>query len=153
MSETMCNVRIGIDPGKKGGFAVLIDGKVWKAEVWDDVEFVDTMRQVSQMRTVARAAVEKVGARPGQGVSSMFSFGKSAGFIEGVLAAFDIPYQLVPPQKWKSEFGLNSDKQKSIEVCHKLFPDVDLLATPRCKKPSDGKAESILIGCFAYRHF
>ena len=149
----MCNVRIGIDPGKKGGFAVLIDGKVWKAEVWDDVEFVDTMRQVSQMRTVARAAVEKVGARPGQGISSMFSFGKSAGFIEGVLAAFDIPYQLVPPQKWKSEFGLNSDKQKSIEVCHKLFPDVDLLATPRCKKPSDGKAESILIGCFAYRHF
>ena len=146
-------VRIGIDPGKKGGFAVLIDGKVWKAEVWDDAEFVNTMRQVSQMRTVARAAVEKVGAVKGNGVTSMFSFGKSAGFIEGVLATLDIPYQLISPQKWKAEFGLNSDKQKSIEVCHKLFPDVDLLATPRCKKPSDGKAESILIGCFAYRHF
>lgn len=146
-------VTIGVDPGKKGGFAVLIDGKVWKAEVWDDAEFVDTMRQVSQMRTVARAAVEKVGAMPGQGLVSTFSFGKSAGFIEGTLAAFDIPYQLISPQKWKAEFGLNSDKQKSIEVCHKLFPDVDLLATPRCKKPSDGKAESILIGCFAYRHF
>lgn len=149
----MSNVRIGIDPGKKGGYAVLIDGKVWKAEVWDDAEFVDTMRQVSQMRTVARAAVEKVGAMPGQGLVSTFSFGKSAGFIEGTLMALDIPYQLVSPQKWKAEFGLNSDKQKSIEVCHKLFPDVDLLATPRCKKPSDGKAESILIGCFAYRHF
>lgn len=149
----MSNVRIGIDPGKKGGFAVLIDGKVWKAEVWDDAEFVDTMRQVSQMRTVARAAVEKVGAMPGQGLVSTFSFGKSAGFIEGTLMALDIPYQLVSPQKWKAEFGLNSDKQKSIEVCRKLFPDVDLLATPRCKKPSDGKAESILIGCFAYRHF
>ena len=149
----MSNVRIGIDPGKKGGFAVLIDGKVWKAEVWDDAEFVDTMRQVSQMRTVARAAVEKVGAMPGQGLVSTFSFGKSAGFIEGTLMALDIPYQLVSPQKWKAEFGLNSDKQKSIEVCHKLFPDVDLLATSRCKKPSDGKAESILIGCFAYRHF
>ena len=149
----MSNVRIGIDPGKKGGYAVLIDGKVWKAEVWDDAEFVDTMRQVSQMRTVARAAVEKVGAMPGQGLVSTFSFGKSAGFIEGTLMALDIPYQLVSPQKWKAEFGLNSDKQKSIEVCRKLFPDVDLLATPRCKKPSDGKAESILIGCFAYRHF
>lgn len=149
----MSNVRIGIDPGKKGGYAVLIDGKVWKAEVWDDAEFVDTMRQVSQMRTVARAAVEKVGAMPHQGTVSTFSFGKSAGFIEGTLMALDIPYQLISPQKWKAEFGLNSDKQKSIEVCHKLFPDVDLLATPRCKKPSDGKAESILIGCFAYRHF
>jgi len=149
----MSNVRIGIDPGKKGGYAVLIDGKVWKAEIWDDAEFVDTMRQVSQMRTVARAAVEKVGSMPKQGLVSTFSFGKSAGFIEGTLMALDIPYQLVSPQKWKAEFGLNSDKQKSIEVCHKLFPDVDLLATPRCKKPSDGKAESILIGCFAYRHF
>ena len=144
-------VRIGIDPGKKGGFAVLIDGKVWKAEVWDDAEFVDTMRQVSQMRTVARAAVEKVGAMPHQGTVSMFNFGKSCGFIEGTLAAFDIPYQLISPQKWKAEFGLNSDKQKSIEVCHKLFPDVDLLATPRCKKPSDGKAESILLCEYARR--
>ena len=144
-------VRIGIDPGKKGGFAVLIDGKVWKAEVWDDAEFVDTMRQVSQMRTVARAAVEKVGAMPHQGTVSMFNFGKSCGFIEGVLATLDIPYQLISPQKWKAEFGLNSDKQKSIEVCHKLFPDVDLLATPRCKKPSDGKAESILLCEYARR--
>lgn len=149
----MSNVRIGIDPGKKGGYAVLIDGKVWVAKAWDDDEFVDCMRQVSQMRTVARAAVEKVGARPGQGVSSMFSFGKSAGFIEGTLTALDIPYQLVPPQKWKSEFGLNSDKEKSIVVCKRLFPDVNLLPTPRCRKESDGVAESILIGCFAYRHF
>lgn len=149
----MSNVRIGIDPGKKGGFAVLIDGKVWKAEVWDDAEFVDTMRQVSQMRTVARAAVEKVGAVRGNGVTSMFSFGKSAGFIEGVLRAFDIPYQLVSPQRWKSEFGLNSDKEKSIIVCKRLFPDVNLLPTPRCRKESDGVAESLLISCFAYRHF
>lgn len=149
----MSNVRIGIDPGKKGGFAVLIDGKVWKAEVWDDAEFVDTMRQVSQMRTVARAAVEKVGAVKGNGVTSMFSFGKSAGFIEGVLAAFDIPYQLVPPQKWKSEFGLNSDKEKSIVVCKRLYPGINLLPTERCRKESDGIAESVLICTFAYRHF
>lgn len=149
----MSNVRIGIDPGKKGGFAVLIDGKVWKAEVWDDAEFVDTMRQVSQMNTMARAAVEKVGARPGQGTVSMFNFGKSCGFIEGTLMALDIPYQLVSPQKWKAEFGLSSDKQKSIEVCQKLFPDVDLLATSRCKKPSDGKAEAILLCEYARRKF
>lgn len=149
----MSNVRIGIDPGKKGGYAVLIDGKCWVAKAWDDDEFVDCMRQVSQMNTMARAAVEKVGARPGQGVSSMFSFGKSAGFIEGVLAAFDIPYQLVPPQKWKSEFGLNSDKEKSIVVCKRLYPGINLLPTERCRKESDGIAESVLICTFALRHF
>lgn len=149
----MSNVRIGIDPGKKGGYAVLIDGKVWVAKAWDDNEFVDCMRQVSQMNTMARAAVEKVGAVHGNGVTSMFSFGKSAGFIEGALRAFDIPYQLVSPQRWKNEFGLNSDKEKSIIVCKRLFPEVNLLPTPRCRKESDGIAESLLIGCFAYRHF
>ena len=153
MSETMCNVRIGVDPGKKGGFAVLIDGKVWKAEVWDDDEFVDCMRQVSQMRTVARAAVEKVGAVKGNGVTSMFSFGKSAGFIEGVMRAFDIPYQLISPQKWKSKFGLNSDKEKSIVVCKRLYPGINLLPTERCRKESDGIAESTLLATFALRHF
>lgn len=147
----MSNVRIGIDPGKKGGYAVLIDGKVWKAEVWDDAEFVDTMRQVSQMRTVARAAVEKVGAVKGNGVTSMFSFGKSAGFIEGVLRAFDIPYQLVPPTVWKKEFSLSSDKALSIEVCKRLFPEINLFPTERCRKESDGISESALLAEFARR--
>ena len=144
-------VRIGIDPGKKGGFAVLIDGKVWKAEAWNDAEFVDTMRQVSQMRTVARAAVEKVGAVHGNGLVSTFSFGKSAGFIEGVLSAFDIPYQLVPPSVWKKEFSLTSDKALSIKVCKRLFPDVSLLPTERCRKDSDGIGESVLLAEFARR--
>jgi len=147
----MSNVRIGIDPGKKGGYAVLIDGKCWVAKAWDDDEFVDCMRQVSQMNTMARAAVEKVGAMPGQGVTSMFSFGKSAGFIEGVLKAFDIPYQLVPPSVWKKEFSLTHDKSQSIATCKRLFPDVNLLPTERCRKESDGIGESCLLAEFARR--
>ena len=66
LSSGINSVRIGIDPGKKGGFAVLIDGMCWKAKAWDDDEFVDSMRQVSQMVTAARAVVEKVGAMPGR---------------------------------------------------------------------------------------
>jgi len=96
--------------------------------------------------------VEKVGAMPGQGVVSMFNFGKSAGFIEGVLSAYHISYILVPPQRWKKEFDLHSDKQQSIDVCKRLFPDVNLLPTPRCKKPSDGMAEALLIAEYARRN-
>lgn len=144
-------VSIGVDPGKKGGFAILIDGKCHSAKAWDDGEFVKAMKEVSEMGLTVRAAVEKVGAMPGQGVTSMFSFGKSAGFIEGTLMALDIPYQLVSPQKWKAEFGLSSDKALSISVCKRLFPDVSLLPTERCKKESDGIAESVLLGEFARR--
>ena len=144
-------VRIGIDPGKKGGYVVLVGEKCLRACAWDDDEFVECMRQVSQMVTAARAVVEKVGAMPGQGVTSMFSFGKSAGFIEGVLSAFDIPYQLIPPSVWKKEFSLTHDKSQSISVCKRLFPSVSLLPTERCKKDSDGIAEALLMAEYARR--
>ena len=85
---------------------------------------------------------------PGQGVTSMFHFGKSAGFIEGVLAAKNIRYELIPPQRWKKAFGLHSDKQESIDLCKEKFPGVSLLPTPRCKKDADGMAEALLIALY-----
>lgn len=88
---------------------------------------------------------------PGQGVTSMFHFGKSAGFIEGVLSALKIPFELVIPQKWKKTFDLHADKTESINVCQKLFPSANLLPTPRCKKPSDGMAEALLIAEYGRR--
>jgi crossover junction endodeoxyribonuclease RuvC len=98
------------------------------------------------------ACVEKVGAMPGQGVTSMFNFGKSAGFIEGVLSALLIPYQLIPPAKWKREFSLiGKDKQASIITCRKLFPELDLKRTERCRTDSDGKAEALLLAEWARR--
>ena len=106
------------------------------------------------MKVNVVAAVEKVGAMHGQGVTSMFSFGKSAGFIEGVLTALEIPYQLVPPAVWKKEFSLiGKDKKASVEVCRKLFPKLDLKRTERCKTDSDGKADATLIAEYAKRKF
>ena len=90
---------------------------------------------------------------PGQGVVSMFNFGHNLGYIEGLLQAFDIPYQLVPPQTWKKEFCVTSDKNTSIEVCRKLFPHVSLLPTSRSRKPSDGMAEAMLMAEYARRRF
>ena len=152
----MTSIYIGVDPGKKGGFAV-IDGPNREAFAWSDSEFAAFMAQYSDAARARRsnivAAVEKVSAMPGQGVVSMFNFGKSAGFIEGVLTAVGIPFQLVTPQKWKSDFGLNSDKTRSIAICKQLFPGVNLLATPRSFKESDGMAESMLLAEYARRHF
>ena len=136
-------VNIGIDPGKKGGWAV-IDGDGVEVYAWDDQTFVNVMA-ATMNKGKCIAAVEKVGAMPGQGVTSMFTFGQGYGFIHGVLTALGIPFQVVPPREWKKEFGLNSDKSKSIEVCHRLFPDVDLKRTEKCRTDSDGKAEALLI--------
>jgi crossover junction endodeoxyribonuclease RuvC len=144
-------IYIGIDPGKKGGVAIISDDGV-KVYQWDDQRFIEDMRQHANWLDKCVAAVEKVGAMPGQGVTSMFSFGQSYGFILGVLTAFGIPYQLVSPATWKREFGLlKSQKQGSVDVCKRLFPGVNMLPTERCRKESDGMAESLLIAEYARR--
>ena len=144
-------IYIGIDPGKKGGVATISEDGV-KVYQWDDQRFIEDMRQHANWLDKCVACVEKVGAMPGQGTVSMFSFGQSYGFILGALAAFGIPYQLVSPATWKREFGLlKSQKQGSVDVCKRLFPGVNLLPTERCRKESDGMAESLLIAEYARR--
>ena len=148
-------IYIGIDPGKSGAYAIIAESETGKAVFaypWDDMFFAMEMASIMQRKAEGIvAAVEKVSAMPGQGVTSMFSFGKNAGFIEGVLTTLGIPYQLIPPKKWKGEFGLNSDKTASVAVCKRLFPDVDLRPTSRCRKDSDGMAEALLMAEYARR--
>lgn len=147
---------IGVDPGAKGGYAV-IDGDNVRVYSWDDALFISDMRGAKYLADMDKrkiiAAVEKVGVVHGNGIVSMFNFGKNAGFIEGVLEAFNMPYQLVPPATWKREFSLiGKDKKASIEVCKRLFPDVRLKRTDKCTTDSDGMAESLLIAEWGRRH-
>jgi len=150
-------IYVGVDPGAKGGYAIIAESETGKAVFaypWDDTFFAYEMSALMWKKDDGvTAVVEKVGARPGQGVTSMFNFGKNAGYIEGVLSALGIPYQLIPPATWKKEFSLiGKDKQASIVTCHKLFPDVDLKRSERCRTDSDGKAEALLICEWGRRH-
>jgi crossover junction endodeoxyribonuclease RuvC len=145
----MNNVYIGIDPGKSGALAIMHNDGEIKVIPFNAVHYDALLGQLKGYR--AKCCVEKVGAMPGQGVVSMFNFGHNLGYIEGLLRANSIPYQLVPPQAWKKEFSLTGEKSKSIEVCQKLFPDVSLLATERSRKPNDGMAEALLMAEYARR--
>lgn len=141
-------VYIGIDPGKKGGYAAIKDG-VAETHLWDNEAFIEWLKQIDDQCIVC---LEHVHAFPGDTGKSSFNFGKSAGFIEGVLSALGKPYQLVDPRRWKNSFALDSDKAKSIEVCKHLFPGVSLLPNERCKVSSDGMAEALLMAEYARRN-
>ena len=140
---------IGIDPGKSGALALLTEDGQCTVVPFHESAYITILSAASGPASVC--CLEKVGAMPGQGVVSMFNFGHNLGYIEGLLQAFDIPYQLVPPQTWKKEFCVTSDKNTSIEVCRKLFPHVSLLPTARSRKPSDGMAEAMLLAEYARR--
>ena len=141
-------IYIGIDPGQKGGYALIENDRV-ETHPWDDLEFIRFCKRLENKQCVC--CLEKVGPMPKQGVTSTFNFGKSAGFIEGVLQTCGISYQLVPPQKWKKEFSISSDKNQSIAVCKRLFPNLSLKRTERCTTDSDGMAESLLLSEYARR--
>lgn len=94
--------------------------------------------------------MEHVSAMPGQGVTSMFHFGEGFGWLQGMLEAYEIPYELVRPQKWKKEFSVTADKNTSIEVCKRLFHGVNLIP-PGCRKEHDGMAEALLMALYAKR--
>lgn len=156
-------IYIGIDPGKNGGIAVINDKfpkpvniTVYKYSDDDLIDVIDVCTKGSSIAVhrdeEIKCVLEKVNAMPGQGVVSMFNFGQNFGFIQGVLKAYEIPFELVPPQKWKKEFSVTSDKNTSIEVAKRLFPGVNLKATDRCKKDHDGMAEALLMAEYARRH-
>lgn len=139
---------IGIDPGAKGGIAVIGDGGAC-AHPYSPEVLRATLEAIQV--TNALCFVEQVGAMPGQGVTSMFNFGKGYGYILGVLDTLGIPYQTVSPRKWKKAFSLSNDKKLSVSTAKRLFPTVSLLPTERCRKESDGMAEALLIALYAAR--
>lgn len=139
---------IGIDPGKGGALAVITEENALVFP-FDRKSYVNILGAMGGKQ--AKCCLERVGAMPGQGVTSMFSFGENFGFIQGVLEANGIPYELVTPQKWKREFGVTGDKNSAVSVCQRLFPEVSLLRTPKSRKADDGMAEALLMAEYARR--
>ena len=144
---------IGIDPGKSGAMAVLWEDGRTEIIPFDPNAYVLAIFKVSNTANTNRSicCLEHVSAMPKQGVTSTFNFGENFGWIQGVLDSFGVSYELVRPQKWKKEFSVTADKNSSIAVCKRLFPDVSLKRTERCTKDDDGMAEALLMAEYARR--
>lgn len=111
----------------------------------DAANLADTIREHGPY---AFAIVEHVGARPGQGVSSMFRFGQAYGTILGVIGALAIPVRHVSPAKWKKALGLNSDGEASRARAIETWPaHADLFA----RKKDHNRAEAALLGLYGLK--
>ena len=95
------------------------------------------------------AYIEKVFAMAGQGVTSVFSFGRSLGAIEGVIAARSIKATLITPQTWQKAMGVTGGKDGARARAMELFPhNVDYFK----RKKDDGRADAALIAAWGLRH-
>jgi hypothetical protein len=145
---------IGIDPGKTGALGVIWGYPNGKFGLWvydfDPDKFVTDLRAFTVQKPFC--VLEKVGAMPGQGVTSMFNFGKNAGMWIGVLKSFGIPYEEIAPQKWQKEIFDSArggdPKDRSRAMALKLFPDLG----PQLQRKKDhNRADAILMAEYARR--
>ncbi|MGL4500954.1 MAG: hypothetical protein ACRCU2_17935, partial [Planktothrix sp.] len=92
------------------------------------------------------AIIEEVHAMPGQGGVSGFNFGTAFGIWIGILAALEIPYELVSPR----QMGVRGDKDESRTVALQLFPH---LASELNLKKHHNRADALLIAEYSRRRF
>ena len=147
---------ISLDPGLSGAIAILHNGTITAHPLPIAGKALDLGALAAAIRDASPelAVIEKVGAMPGQGVSSTFKFGQGYGSLLGLCAALDIPVELVTPQRWKGSVlaGTPKDKDAAVAYCRRAFPNVELIQ-PQCRKAHDGVADALCLLQFGLREF
>ena len=124
---------LGIDPGTSGGVAFIYTHK----GVWHVAHAGKCPETIQDMVTILRchggvnpqAVLERVHSMPGQGVVSVFTFGRNYGRWEGALTACSIPYVDITPAVWMKHFGAMPKERKARKnhlkhLAQQRFPDV-----------------------------
>lgn len=158
---------LGIDPGLKGGFAILSIARPREIVYLDDLPVneggIDASAFASFLdmygKQIRFCVIEKVsamtytdshGQKRGQGAAASFNFGKGFGLVLGCLHSAQIPLFEIAPSVWKILLNLSSAKHDSIVKAHELYPS----CREKIKlKKHDGRAESLLLAHFGAEKF
>jgi hypothetical protein len=139
-------IYFGIDPGKSGAISAIWDDGTphcsWCKLDATDADIYDWLRGFDCCD--ARAVIERVSSSPQMGVVSAFTFGRSFGFLRGVLTASKIPYDEVTPATWQREMKCltKGDKNVSKARAQQLWPTV---------KITHANADSLLLAEYCRR--
>lgn len=166
---------IGVDPGQRGALACLdIGGHLVGLSVMpEDGRALASVVLPWLTDAKATACVELVGAMPGQGVSSMFTFGSGVGGVIWALEALGVVVTRMPPRSWQKQLGValrsplklpdtaspeelaaakagrkSAVKASACEYVARRFPAVSLIR-PHCRVPHDGLVDAL---CIAEAH-
>ena len=156
---------IGIDIGKSGGISVLDNGKIkelYSMPILNDRVDVHSLSNIILDNSPRVVVVEKVHARPGNGVKQAFDFGLSVGAIETLLVLRQIPHIFVPPQTWSSKVFIGMPKkEKGKKDEERAFYRVQQIwgsetatrfVPARCRKAHSGQVDAALIAWWYHEY-
>lgn len=141
---------LGIDPGISGALAWVSDDDGHLIATCDmptiqvlgkNKVSAPVLAKLISDRKPRLVVVEDVGAMPGQGVTSMFNFGFSAGILAGVCAGLGLPMMAYRPSVWKRHAGVPADKGGARQMAQRLWPG----ARDFDRVKDDGRAEAALL--------
>lgn len=154
-TEPPVTLVLGLDPGLSGAWAILRCSPGCelpdylssdRLPVTDDkrIDVAWLHRTLRQHGRIGLAAVEDVGAAPGQGLGSTFVFGRAAGAAEAVLKCLEVDQHMqAAPSRWKASYGLpggRAGKAESIRMAERLLGI----------RLSEAEAEACLIAWFGW---
>jgi crossover junction endodeoxyribonuclease RuvC len=151
---------LGIDPGIRGGLAVVNDGN--GVGILIDAIDIPTVGSGARERVDVLAVrdwiqrlepsftlIERAQAMPRQGASSGFKFGRATGSLEATVVLCEIPLEIIEPVTWKRFWRLPAkDKEHSRQRALELFPTAHALLA---RKRDHGRAEAALIALYGIR--
>ena len=148
----------GIDPGLSGAVARIAPGRPEfpLLTVWRDFkcrEDISAALVAARLPTATSVWIEQVHSMPGEGVVSVFSFGRSTGTAMGAIEAITgRKAREVAPQRWqaffKKLFGVPRGVQfKTVtrEIACKVFPEHQRFFS---RKLDHGSADAALIAAY-----
>lgn len=140
---------VAIDPGISGALAWVSDEGFLLSAMDMPTILVNGKHKVNphvlaselSFRKPKIVVIEDVGAMPGQGVTSTWTFAYSAGILLGVCAGLGIPTVFYRPAVWKRQAGVPADKGACRQHAQHLWPGSR--AFDRVK--DHGRAEAALL--------
>lgn len=155
---------MGIDPGLGGAISLVSEERdlidvfdfpviaksSGKGNQIDAFGLYNLMRMIKGLYKIEMGVLEQVSAMPNQGVSSMFSFGRTLGTIEMAIACFNFPTISVTPATWKKEFSLiNKNKEAARTLVCKMFPEQTNFFS---RKKDVDRADASLMALYSWKY-
>ena len=154
---------LGIDPGKSGGLSVIDENMNLIATYpmptvkvnGKDKVCPKGINAILEQYDIEVAVIELVGARPGQGVVSMFSFGDSYGVARALAEVHAMTVIYARPQEWKGfQYLSGLSKEQVAEIAFGLFKAPGIYGRKRKDgtfSVKDGISDSLMIAKYGLR--
>lgn len=166
---------LGIDPGLNGGLALIADKVLLGVCVVGEPDAnkqhlmlylmptisgkdydIQEMKRILKYHRPTMAFIEQQIALPGQGLTSTLQTGKGFGILLGLMAALEIPHQVIGARQWQTKLftGVSAKldtKAKSEIIAKRLFPGVDFRRSERASKAHDGLTDAACIAEYGRR--